>query len=212
MSTHSNPETGSRHRLTADDRRLRILAAAREVLVQRGIHGARTRDLAEAAGVSEALLFRHFPTKLHLVRAIVDAGGVGEQIERMESLARQEGPREGLTSLARHFLTRLRDDPDTFRLVFFAVMETPELAHEFYSRYISRILGLETVLFQRALAGAGVGEAEAAMRAPLLARSFHGSLMFYNISGAVLRLEPPPEDPEAMARFIVNIHLPEDAR
>ena len=202
----------TRQRLTADDRRLRILTAAREVIVQRGIHGARTRELAEAAGVSEALLFRHFPTKLHLVRAIVDAAGVGEQIERMEALARQAGPREGLFSLARHFLTRLREDPDTFRLVFFAVMETPELAHEFYSRYISRILGLETDLFRQALEGAGVNAAEAELRAPLLARSFHGSLIFYNMTGAVLRLEPPPEDPEAMAGFIVNIYLPEGTR
>jgi hypothetical protein len=53
-----------------------------------------------------------------------------------------------------------------------------------------------------------VPAAEIATRAPLLARSFHGTLIFHQIAGAVLRLEPAPQDPESMARRIVQIYLP----
>jgi len=50
-----------------------LLGAARSTFAARGYARASTRDIAEAAGVSEALLFRHFGTKANLFeRAILD--------------------------------------------------------------------------------------------------------------------------------------------
>jgi TetR/AcrR family transcriptional regulator len=49
--------------MSAEERRSSILAAAREAFMKAGYGGARTRDIAERAGVNEALLFRHFATK-----------------------------------------------------------------------------------------------------------------------------------------------------
>jgi len=57
-------------RLPSDERRDRILDAALQVFAERGFHGATTRELAKAAGVSEALMFRHFPTKEELYSAL----------------------------------------------------------------------------------------------------------------------------------------------
>jgi AcrR family transcriptional regulator len=50
-------------RLSTDERRQSILAAVRTVFAENGFHGTTTKALAEAAGVSEALLFKHFPSK-----------------------------------------------------------------------------------------------------------------------------------------------------
>lgn len=50
-------------RLTSDQRRIEILEAVQRQFAERGFHGTTTRHLAEAAGVSEALLFKYFPTK-----------------------------------------------------------------------------------------------------------------------------------------------------
>ncbi len=50
-------------RLSTEDRRSAILDAIRAVFAEKGFHGTTTRALAEAAGVSEALLFKHFPSK-----------------------------------------------------------------------------------------------------------------------------------------------------
>ena len=41
-----------------------------------------------------------------------------------------------------------------------------------------------------------------------MARSFHGSLLFYNLAGAVARIEPLPRDPKALAEAIVSVYLP----
>jgi TetR/AcrR family transcriptional regulator len=59
-------------RLSAEDRRRQIVHAAIELFARKGFDGTTTREIAQAAGVSEALIFRHFPTKHDLYRAIID--------------------------------------------------------------------------------------------------------------------------------------------
>lgn len=60
-----------RKRMTATQRRAQILQAARGVFVAQGVNGARTRDIAAAAGINEALLYRHFASKEELFQAAV---------------------------------------------------------------------------------------------------------------------------------------------
>jgi AcrR family transcriptional regulator len=50
-------------RMTAAQRKRDILRAAAPVIAQAGVHGASVREIALAAGVSEALLYKHFPSK-----------------------------------------------------------------------------------------------------------------------------------------------------
>jgi TetR/AcrR family transcriptional regulator len=203
------PEFFPKLRLNANDRRSQILAAALDVFAELGFHGARTRDLAERAGVSEALLFRHFPTKEDLIRAILESVGFEERIALMEDRFSKLAPREALCRLAEYHLTALRDDPRVFRVVFFGVLEVPDLAGEFYRKFLSRLLALETGLFEKAFAERGAKRA--ARDAAIAARSFHGSLIFYQVTGAVVRIEPLPQDPKSRAEAIVNLYLPEEA-
>src|SRR5438067_9232027 len=56
-----------------DEVRRLLLESARSLFAAKGYAGASTRDIAVKAGVSEALLFRHFGTKAKLFeRAILD--------------------------------------------------------------------------------------------------------------------------------------------
>jgi AcrR family transcriptional regulator len=57
-------------RLSAEERREALIRTARRVFAEKGFHGTTTRELAEEAGVSEALLFKHFPTKEALYSAL----------------------------------------------------------------------------------------------------------------------------------------------
>jgi AcrR family transcriptional regulator len=57
---------------TAEERREEILAAAERVFAARGLHGTPTIDIAKAAGISQAYLFRLFPTKAELFTALVE--------------------------------------------------------------------------------------------------------------------------------------------
>src|SRR3954471_13074098 len=57
---------------TADARREEILEAAMAVFAERGFRGASTAEVARAAGLSQAYLFKLFPTKGALVVAVVE--------------------------------------------------------------------------------------------------------------------------------------------
>ena len=57
---------------TAEDRREAVLEAAMEVFADRGFMATPTMDIAKAAGISQAYLFRLFPTKVDLVLAVVE--------------------------------------------------------------------------------------------------------------------------------------------
>jgi len=63
--------TPKRTRLRAEERREKILEAARKVFLENGFAGARTRRIAEEAGITEALLYRFFPSKSDIFRAAV---------------------------------------------------------------------------------------------------------------------------------------------
>src|SRR5258705_6235392 len=64
--------TPSRTLSTAEDRREAVLGAAMKVVASRGIHGTPTAEVAKAAGISHAYLFRLFATKSELAVAVVN--------------------------------------------------------------------------------------------------------------------------------------------
>jgi AcrR family transcriptional regulator len=65
-------------RMDAADRRTAIVEIATPLFARRGFAGTTTKEIAEAAGVSEALLFRHFPTKAALYEEILQIGCQGD--------------------------------------------------------------------------------------------------------------------------------------
>jgi AcrR family transcriptional regulator len=78
---------------TAEERRETVLEAAMEVFGDRGFLGTPTLAVAKAAGISQAYLFRLFPTKEDLVLAVVQRSNqrVYETFTKAAALARAEG-------------------------------------------------------------------------------------------------------------------------
>lgn len=64
-------------RLSSNERRQAIVEAVRAVFAEKGFEGTTTRNLAAAAGVSEALLYKHFPSKQSLYTAMLEACAEG---------------------------------------------------------------------------------------------------------------------------------------
>src|SRR5246127_4688445 len=74
-------------RLDSDERRKAIVTAAVPLFARKGFAGTTTKELAEAAGISEALLFRHFPSKKHLYGEILQLGCEGgPALQRLAAL------------------------------------------------------------------------------------------------------------------------------
>jgi len=67
--------------LPPDERRAMIIAATLPLLLEHG-EMVRTRDIALAAGIAEGTIFRVFPTKDHLITAVIEAALDTTDLER----------------------------------------------------------------------------------------------------------------------------------
>jgi len=102
-----------------------------------GFQGASTKSIAEAAGVTEAIIYRHFATKEQLYSAILEhkleQSGTQEWIDELHKLAEANRDEELFRSVARKILDAYEKDPDFQRLMFRAAIENHDfsmLSHE----------------------------------------------------------------------------------
>jgi AcrR family transcriptional regulator len=95
---------------TAEERREAVLEAAMEVFGDRGFLGTPTMDIAKAAGISQAYLFRLFPKKVDLVLAVVERSNqrVYETFAKVAAQARAEG-REPMEAMGQSYAVLLED-------------------------------------------------------------------------------------------------------
>jgi AcrR family transcriptional regulator len=94
-----------------EDTRRRLVTAAAEVVARVGYARATTRAIAEAAGIAEGTIYRHFPDKQHLFRAAVMERN-GPVLDWMSALPDRAGEATVEVTLAETFrhLGRLRRD------------------------------------------------------------------------------------------------------
>ena len=81
----------------------RSSATVRLVFAEHGFHGTTTRELAKAANVSEALLFKHFPNKEALFKAMQKSCCKEQDLVLAERLRAME-PSASTLVLITHFL------------------------------------------------------------------------------------------------------------
>ncbi|HVC92904.1 MAG TPA: helix-turn-helix domain-containing protein [Pirellulales bacterium] len=99
-------------KLTCDERRAAIIDAVRRVFAEKGFDGTTTRELAAAAGVSEALLFKHFPNKEALYSAMQISCCNERDVDRIEQLKALEPSASTLVLLVHFFVSRVLVEPE----------------------------------------------------------------------------------------------------
>jgi TetR/AcrR family transcriptional regulator len=119
-------------RLTGRERRESIVASAARLFSRHGFSGVSTRAIAEDAGISEAMLFKHFPRKDGLYREILRRHLANlERVLPLGPLAASEEPPERLfREIADGMLRRMESDPTLLRLTFFSALEGHPMARD----------------------------------------------------------------------------------
>ena len=139
-------------RMAADERRRQIVEVAVRLFSEHGFRGTTTKEIAQAAGVSEAIIFRHFATKEELYTAIIDykgCAGLGaspvEQGEGLPPVVEKICCRVGeamtagddravFEGVALSMLEHHRADPEFLRLLMYIALENHSLAQVFWDR------------------------------------------------------------------------------
>jgi AcrR family transcriptional regulator len=129
-------------RMAAEDRRQQILEVAMQLFSQSGFRGTTTKEIALAAGVNEAIIYRHFATKSELYAAIMDHKANSPRAQQMQSTlneAMESGDdRRVFESLAVSILEFHDQDDMAMRILLYSALEGHELAEMIYRNHIAK--------------------------------------------------------------------------
>lgn len=192
----------SNQRMAGEERKLQILRVAVSLFSQQGFRGTTTKEIAQAAGVSEAMVFRHYATKKELYAAILDHKACSDgpiDPEKMVATAlAQKDDRAVFEGLALGALQHHEGDPEFQRLLLHSALEQHELAQMFFETFVRRVYEfLGEYLRQRQRDGAIVKIDPA-----IVVRAFIGMIMHHSLNNNLW-------DPQ---RRLLNISNEEAAR
>ena len=156
MASQSAPQSLAARRgrrPTADERREAILAEGLRCFAARGFSGTTTREVAAGVGITEAALYRYFPSKESLYSAII-----ARKIERpsLVDLVVEDAARGDdlavFTGIARGVLERGASDPEFVRIMFFTALESHELAAPLFASHVGPLREFVTSYVRRRIA------------------------------------------------------------
>ena len=90
-----------------EETRQRIIQGAAQVFAQKGYEGATTRTIAQAAGVNEVTLFRHFGNKKNIFMAVIEQFSALPNLRAALEEQITGNYREDLLTLGNHFMTMM---------------------------------------------------------------------------------------------------------
>jgi TetR/AcrR family transcriptional regulator len=100
----------TRARLPAEERRQAVLEIACRIFSKSSYHGATTAEIARESGVTEPVLYRHFPSKRDLYLACLAAAwtrvrGLWEKV-----LAEEEDPKLWIARMGRAYILQAKEE------------------------------------------------------------------------------------------------------
>jgi AcrR family transcriptional regulator len=104
--------------MPAAERRQAILDAAMEAFATRGYHGTSIDDVAQAAGISKALIYEHFASKRDLHVTLIGAHAQELFARLAAGAAAGQGPEERLRGGVDAFLGFVEERRDAWRALF----------------------------------------------------------------------------------------------
>jgi TetR/AcrR family transcriptional regulator len=145
IHSRGNPPT-SRKRLKAEERRSQLLRIAKALFSECGFENTTTKAIAAAAGVSEAIIFRHFTSKEELYANILDRKadeiGIKTWGSELRNFAECEDDEALVLSVVKHILEADRQDPQFQKLMLQAALS----GHPLHKITAQRLLPLHRFL------------------------------------------------------------------
>lgn len=130
-------------RLTHEARLTHIIEAAIRLFAQKGFQGTKTKEIAEAAGINEALIFRDFQSKDKLYCAIIEYASrrINPEawIQEMNPYAERGDDAALFSTLAIKLFSSYGQEHTLFRLMLYCALEHHELSRQFRDRQVAPI-------------------------------------------------------------------------
>lgn len=112
-----------------------VLAAARSLFSEKGLHGTSIRDIENASGVSKGLILHHFGTKEKLYAAVQDLM-TQEYVAKLAAQRQSiDNFQELVTATIRNSLKHVKGNVDYHRMLLWSYLEGRERNSELEQRF-----------------------------------------------------------------------------
>ena len=183
--------------------RNRILEAARRLFAKQGFDGTTTRDLAQAAGVAEGTLFRHFVNKKAILVEVATQGWVEILTDLLTELS-EMGSYKAVAQVMRNRMWNLQKNSDLMRVCFMEAQFHPDLRDRVQSEVIDKMTDVAEAFFQTAMEKGIYRQ----MDAKLVARVFLGMFAVAGFSyNTLIEPDASPQQMQDMAEGLADIFL-----
>lgn len=187
-------------KISSIERRERILKVAVALFSRHGFDGTTTSKLARKAGISEALLFRHFPNKEKLYAAILQRK-MDEQLSVLfVDLPITEDAEKLLKALARRIVDLHENDPTFLRLLLYSALESHRLSDLFFRKRNLPVIEFLTNYFRKATERGHMKEVDAEDTAFAFMAMVIGFIQSRNVFRIPQLVKGDPE--ERMERYV----------
>jgi AcrR family transcriptional regulator len=153
-----------------------ILETALKLFARHGFDGTSTKQIAQAAGIAEGLIFHYFPTKADLLNAVLETphSFIGELRSLLEG-ADQKPVAEVLLGLATGWLDTLRREKEITLVLFSTAQTNPKVGAALRALIAEGVSRLSAYVNVRVKAG----ELRADLPIQTSAQLFFSSLMIF---------------------------------
>ena len=182
----------------------RILRAAIRLFAARGFNGTTTRRIAQAARTNEALIFRHFPTKRDLYRAIIRHKIEGQPpASDLMKVGLDGDDAAFFRAVAGWMFDLAGHDPTLLRLLHFSGLEGHELSTLFFECVASGVHGMVTDRIAQRIKEGALRNTDPRM----VARAFIGMIAHQLLARELFPQVVPALGREEMAAAFTDIRL-----
>jgi AcrR family transcriptional regulator len=118
--------------------RSQILDASLKLFSDRGFTRTSVRDIAQAAGITDAAIYYHFASKRELFEALIEERGFTAALEDLEKAELTVGPREAVVGMATNALAFIYQNRDLMKVLMLEAMAEDAVATEEYRVLVQR--------------------------------------------------------------------------
>ena len=167
-------------RMSGEERREQIILIAVELFAAKGFAGVTTREIAAAAGINEATIYKHFASKEDLFDAVIVyyADIVGAKIDETFTSEGDDYRKKMLTT-ARYFIEFISKDQNIMRIMLYSGLQGHPFAEKYFRAIGQRVFSIIQDAISQAQASGAIRDDIDPRYCSLL---FFGVVVYYNLA------------------------------
>ena len=142
-----------RKRMSGEERKRRIANAAMKIFSKKGFQGTKTKDIAKAAGVSEAMIFKYFKNKNYIYNSIIS--NVISDVKDHKEFSDMQSQDDDFTTVLKEVILQVindnEKDPTFLRLMLYSLLEEPKFVHSFMKTHLLGQMDVLTKVIEKGI-------------------------------------------------------------